>query len=38
MKLQIKKFNRFTDITGSLVPFYKNKSLNNPKGKEKVVI
>jgi dTDP-4-dehydrorhamnose 3,5-epimerase-like enzyme len=29
MKLQIKKFNRFTDITGSLVPFYKNKSLNN---------
>jgi len=29
VKLQIKKFNKFTDITGSLVPFYKKKSLNN---------
>lgn len=29
MKLQLKKFNKFTDITGSLVPFYKKKSLSN---------
>ena len=29
MKLEIKKFNKFTDVTGSLVPFYKKKSLNN---------
>ena len=29
MKLQIKKFNKFKDITGSLVPFYKKKSFNN---------
>lgn len=28
MKLQLKKFERFKDITGTLVPFYKNKSLN----------
>tara|TARA_B110000285_G_scaffold223852_1_gene279926 strand:+ start:551 stop:943 length:393 start_codon:yes stop_codon:yes gene_type:complete len=29
VKLQLKKFNKFTDITGSLVPFYKKKSLSN---------
>jgi len=29
MKLQIKKFRKFTDITGSLVPFYRKNSLNN---------
>ena len=29
MKLEIKKFSKFTDATGTLVPFYKNKSLNN---------
>jgi len=29
VKLQIKKFNKFKDVTGSLVPFYKKKSLNN---------
>ena len=29
MKLEIKKFNKFTDVTGALVPFYKKKSLNN---------
>ena len=29
MKLQLKKFESLKDITGSLVPFYKNKSLNN---------
>ena len=29
MKLQLKQFNKFTDITGSLVPFYKKKSFNN---------
>ncbi|MDA8997122.1 FdtA/QdtA family cupin domain-containing protein [bacterium] len=29
MKLQLKKFNKFTDVTGSLVPFYKKKSLSN---------
>jgi hypothetical protein len=29
VKLEIKKFNKFTDVTGSLVPFYKKKSLNN---------
>ena len=28
MKLQLKKFERFKDITGTLVPFYENKSLN----------
>jgi dTDP-4-dehydrorhamnose 3,5-epimerase-like enzyme len=28
LKLEIKKFEKFTDFTGSLVPFYKNKSLN----------
>ena len=29
MKLQSKKFKKFTDRTGSLVPFYKDKSFNN---------
>ena len=29
MKLQIKNYNKFKDVTGSLVPFYKKKSLNN---------
>ena len=29
MKLQLKKFNKFTDPTGSLIPFYKKESLNN---------
>ena len=29
MKLEIKRFKKFTDATGSLVPFYKKKSLNN---------
>jgi len=29
VKLEIKKFSKFTDATGTLVPFYKNKSLNN---------
>ena len=29
MILSTKKFNRYTDHTGSLVPFYKDKSLNN---------
>jgi dTDP-4-dehydrorhamnose 3,5-epimerase-like enzyme len=28
MKLKIKKFKRITDFSGSLVPFYKNESLN----------
>ena len=28
MKLKIKKFKKFTDLTGTLVPFYKDKSLN----------
>ena len=28
MKLKIKKFEKFTDFTGTLVPFYKNKSLD----------
>lgn len=29
MKLKIKKFNRFSDTTGSLVPFYINKHCKN---------
>jgi UDP-2-acetamido-3-amino-2,3-dideoxy-glucuronate N-acetyltransferase len=29
VKLEIKRFKKFTDATGSLVPFYKKKSLNN---------
>jgi dTDP-4-dehydrorhamnose 3,5-epimerase-like enzyme len=28
MKLEIKKFKRITDFSGSLVPIYKDKSLN----------
>ena len=28
MKLEIKKFEKFTNFTGSLVPFYGDKSLN----------
>ena len=28
MKLKIKKFKKITDFSGSLVPFYKDKSLN----------
>ena len=28
MKLKIKKFKRITDFSGSLVPIYKNESLN----------
>ena len=29
MKLQIKKFNTYSDKTGSLMPFYLNSHLNN---------
>lgn len=29
MKLKIKKSKKFSDKTGELVPFYKNKSLEN---------
>ena len=29
MKLQIKKFNTYSDKTGSLIPFYLNSHLNN---------